>query len=97
MVGRLQFEPEELVDIMSHFGTTSDCSKYFYVGQWKPNSKIKDGIGLWIWNKPVVSSNLNSEFSVYEGYLKDDKAHGLGKHIYSNGDVYEGRYRHNKK
>jgi hypothetical protein len=21
----------------------------------------------------------------------------LGRHIYSNGDVYEGRYRHNKK
>lgn len=30
--------------------------------------------------------------SVYEGYWKDNKAHGAGRLIHDNGDVYEGQW-----
>ena len=42
----------------------------------------KDGKGIQIW----------PDGSQYEGYWKDNMAHGQGRLIHGDGDVYEGNW-----
>lgn len=51
-----------------------------YTGEWHKTKNVRQGRGVQIW----------PDGSMYEGYWKDNKAHGRGRLIHSDGDVYDG-------
>jgi len=57
-----------------------------YEGQWDEKTGMRDGIGVQIW----------PDGSVYEGYWKNDKAHGVGRLIHADKDIYEGDWINDK-
>lgn len=55
-----------------------------YIGQFV--SGVREGRGKQVWE----------DFSLYEGYWKEDKANGRGRLIHADGDVYEGEWLNDK-
>ena len=53
-----------------------------YEGEWDIDSKQRCGFGIYVW----------TDGSLYEGMIKNGKAHGLGRLIHADGDVYEGEF-----
>lgn len=51
-----------------------------YTGQWRIGTMIREGKGVQIW----------PDGSIYEGWWRENKAHGRGRIIHANGDIYEG-------
>ena len=50
-----------------------------YHGQIRGDN-VREGYGIQLW----------TDGNKYDGYWKDDKAHGKGKFYYNNGDYFEG-------
>lgn len=57
-----------------------------YTGFIDPETKRKEGFGLQVWN----------DGSIYEGFWKNNKAHGEGRFILANGDMYVGNWANDK-
>ena len=51
----------------------------YYLGQWKKGQATREGSGVMV-----------KDGSLYEGFWKDNKEHGLGRFINTEGDVYQG-------
>lgn len=51
-----------------------------YLGQWSTSQNLRHGKGVQVWH----------DGSIYEGQWRNDKAHGFGRLIHADGDVYEG-------
>ena len=61
--------------------------KCTYHGEFKKNTLIRHGRGLFIWG--------DGEY--YLGYWENDRREGHGTNSYSNGDKYQGEYKNGKK
>jgi hypothetical protein len=57
-----------------------------YEGEWLSGRDVRDGRGIQIW----------SDGSRYEGYWRNNRAHGKGRLIHSDGDIYEGQWKDDK-
>ena len=57
-------------------------NKHHYIGQYVKGKKIRQGIGI----------EISENYSIYEGWWKNDKKHGLGRLVDADGTVYEGRW-----
>lgn len=58
-------------------------AKYLkYEGEWIVGTTIREGKGR----------QTFKDGSMYEGWLKNDKAEGRGRLIHSDGDIYEGQW-----
>ena len=49
-LGQYDYNGETYIDDIEDKVGKIDWSKYYYVGQFKNNSKIPDGIGITVWN-----------------------------------------------
>ena len=58
-----------------------------YVGMWRKGTQVREGRGLFIESK---------RGNMFEGYLHDNKAHGYGRVILSDGRYYEGQFKNDK-
>ena len=58
-----------------------------YVGQWKSETKIREGRGTYI----------NKEGWIYEGYWFEDEAHEYGRNVYADGGVFLGGWLKNMR
>lgn len=51
----------------------------YYLGQWKTGTNTREGRGVMV-----------KEGTLYEGFWRDNKEHGVGRYITSEGDCYQG-------
>ena len=71
-------------DALETVARSSRKHRNYYVGQW--NNNDREGRGLLIENEEL-----------YEGYFKQGKKNGYGRHIDSTGTIYQGDFVNNKK
>lgn len=63
--------------------TDKEKTKYMYIGETEPNSKVREGRGI----------TVSADGVVYQGYYIDNKREGKGKLFHANGDCHEGQFK----
>ena len=82
-----EVEYKDKVQYIYHDKNTNEDIICYYFGEFKKNTKIRHGRGLFIWK----------DGESYFGYWANDKREGEGTNTYANGNIYQGCYRNGKK